>query len=197
MRRSVFFFCVGFALALLSPPGGAEMQRFRLIPEESQITTKIADPFGNAVDGALRLRQGEARGDLDRLQETASVSLVIDAASYNSNIGLRDQDVQEYYLEVQRYAVIRLDSAGVQEVARPRSAEEPWRITLKARLELHGVKKELTAPVRLVYQGNKIVAQGSFQILLDDFKIDVPRLLFMKAGNRIDVDFRIAGERLP
>jgi polyisoprenoid-binding protein YceI len=197
MRRSAFLFCVGFALGLLSPPAGAEVRRFHLIPDESQITAKIVDPFGNAVNGTLRLREGEARGDIDRLQETASVNLVIDAASFSSNIGLRDQDVQEYYLEVQRYGVIRLDSTGVQNVARPRSAEEPWQIILKARLELHGVKKDVTVPVRLVYQGNKIVAQGGFQILLEDFKIDVPRLLFMKAGNRVDVDFRIAGERLP
>jgi hypothetical protein len=78
-------------------PGLAEVQRFRLIPDESRIVTKIKDPFGNVVNGALRLRQGEAGGDIERLQEMSSVSLVIDTRSYNSNIGLRDQDVQEYY----------------------------------------------------------------------------------------------------
>jgi hypothetical protein len=46
------------------------------------------------------------------LQEGGSVSLVIDTASYNSNIGLRDQDVHEYYLDVEQYPVIRFDSAN-------------------------------------------------------------------------------------
>jgi YceI-like domain len=72
----------------------------------------------------MRVRQGKALGDIDRLQEVGSVSLVIDAKSYNSNIGLRDQDVQEYYLEVQQYPVIRFDSTGIQEIERPPSPED-------------------------------------------------------------------------
>ncbi|HEU4344372.1 MAG TPA: YceI family protein [Candidatus Binatia bacterium] len=183
--------------AVTLPPAYAELQLYRLSPDESQITTKIDDPFGNVVNGALRLRQGEARGDLDRLQETGSVSLVIDAASYNSNIGLRDQDVQEHYLEVQQYPVIRLDSAGIQTIERPQSPQEPWQITVRARLDLHGVQREVIVPVRVVYQGDKLIAQGSFRLSLEQFKITVPRLLFLKAGNQVQVDFRIVGERQP
>jgi hypothetical protein len=90
MRRGLRFIWI-LSLVLTSPsaPALAEVQRFRLIPDESQIVTKIKDPFGGIVNGALRVRHGEARGDIDRLQEVGSVSLVIDTRSYNSNIGLR------------------------------------------------------------------------------------------------------------
>jgi polyisoprenoid-binding protein YceI len=173
---SYFFLFTSFVLSLLSSSALAEVQRFRLDPKESQIATKTKDPFGNLVNGMFRLRQGEAWGDIDRLAETASVSLVIDASSYNSNIGLRDQDVQEYYLEVKQYPVIRLDSTGIQKSERPHSLNEPWQITLKGRLELHG---------------------GSFRLLLEEFNITVPRLLFLKSGNQVEVDFSIVGERQP
>ena len=173
------------------------MQRFRLTPDASQIRTTIDDPFGNVVNGTFKLRSGEARADMERLAETASVSLMIDAASYNSNIGLRDQDVQEYYLEVKQYPTIRFDSTGVVNTERPRSSTEPWLITLKGDLELHGVKKEILLPVRVFHQGSKIVAQGQFRLLLENFNIAVPRLLFAKAGNTVQVDFRIVGEHQP
>jgi polyisoprenoid-binding protein YceI len=192
-----FFFFLSFAIPFSVPPAFAELQRFGFSPEESQITTKVDDPFGNAVNGALRLRQGEARGDMDRLQETATVNLVIDAGSYNSSVGLRDQDVQEYYLEVQRYPVIRFDSAGIQKIERPPSSKEPWQITLRGRLDLHGVQREVILPLRLFYHGNKIVAEGRFRLLLEQFRISVPRLLFLKAGNEVQVDFRMVGERQP
>ena len=187
------------SLVLISPAASAlaEVQRFRLIPDESQIVTKIKDPFGGIVSGVLRVRQGEAGGDLDRLQEVGSVSLVIDTRSYNSNIGLRDQDVQEYYLEVQQYPVIRFDSTGIQKIERPRSPEDPWQITVRGRLEVHGVQREVLVPLRLIYQTNKITAQGNFQFVLEDFNIRVPTLLFLKAGNQVDVEFRIVGERQP
>jgi polyisoprenoid-binding protein YceI len=187
-------------LLLLTSPWAhvlAEIQSFRLIPDESQIITKIKDPFGNLVNGGLRLQQGEARGDIDRLQETGSVSLVIDTKSYNSNIGLRDQDVQEHYLEVQRYPVIRFDSTAVNNVERPHSSKDPWQITLRGRLDLHGVQREVIVPLRLSYRANKIIAQGNFGFVLEEFAIPVPKLLFLKAGNQVEVNFHIAGERQP
>jgi polyisoprenoid-binding protein YceI len=187
------------SLVLISPsaPALAEVQSFRLIHDESQIITKVKDPFGSTVNGALRVRQGEARGDIDRLQEVGSVSLVIDASSYNSNIGLRDQDIQEHYLEAQQYPVIRFNSTGIQKIERPQSPENLWQITVRGRLEIHGVQREVSVPVRLLYQTNKITAQGNFQFVLEDFNIRVPTLLFLKAGNQVDVEFRIVGERQP
>ncbi len=177
---SRFIWILSLVLTSPSAPALAEVQRFRLIPDESQIVTKIKDPFGGIVNGALRVRQGEARGDIDRLQEVGSVSLVIDTRSYNSNIGLRDQDVQEY-----------------QKIERPQSPEDLWQITVRGRLELHGVQREVIVPLRLLYQRNKIRAQGNFRFVLEDFNIRVPTLLFLKAGNQVDVEFRIVGERQP
>ena len=193
--RACFIWILSVVLASPSAPVLAEVQSFRLIPDESQIITKVKDPFGSIVNGAVRVRQGEARGDIDRLQEVGSVNLVIDSSSYNSNIGLRDQDVQEHYLEVQQYPVIRFSSTGIQKIERPQSPEDLWQITIRGRLELHGVQKEVIVPVRLLYQTNKITAQGNFRFVLEDFNIRVPTLLFLKAGNQVDVEFRIVGER--
>jgi polyisoprenoid-binding protein YceI len=198
MRRGwSFLWILSLVLIFPSAVALAEVQRFRLIPDESQIITKVKDPFGSIVNGVLRLRQGEARGDIDRLQEVGSVSLVIDASSYNSNIGLRDQDVQEHYLEVQQYPVIRFNSTGIQKIERPQSPEDLWQITVRGRLELHGVQREVIVPVRLLYQTNKITAEGNFELVLEDFNIRVPTLLFLKAGNQVDVEFRIVGDRQP
>jgi len=198
MRRgSCFIWILSLVLSSSSAPGLAELHHFRLIPDASEIITKIKDPFGGIVNGSLRIRQGEARGDIDRLQEGGSVSLVIDTASYNSNIGLRDQDVHEYYLEVEQYPVIRFDSTGIQKIERPRSPKDLWQITVRGRLELHGVQREVLVPIRLLYQTNKIIAQGNLRLVLEDFNIKIPTLLFLKAGNQVDVDFRIVGERQP
>ncbi|MGH8546993.1 MAG: YceI family protein, partial [Gammaproteobacteria bacterium] len=70
-------------------------------------------------------------------------------------------------------------------------------ITVRGRLQLHGVQREVLVPLRLFYQTNKIIAQGNLRLVLEDFNIRVPTLLFLKAGNQVDVDFRIVGERQP
>ncbi len=197
MRRLTYFLLALPLLLLHASSARADVQRFHLNPDASQVSATIDDPFGNRVTGTLRLARGEARGDPDRLAETASVSLVLDAASYKSNLGLRDQDVQDNYLEVKQYPVIRFDSTGVVKIEQPRSAADPWLITLNGELEFHGVKRAILVSIRLFYQTNKIVAQGQFPLLLEDYNIAVPRLLFLKTGNKVQVDFRIAGERQP
>jgi polyisoprenoid-binding protein YceI len=195
MRRLTCFLLLALWMLAHAPWTCADVQRFRLNPDTSEISATIDDPFGNRVEGALRLTRGEARGDPDRLAETAAVSLVIEASSYNSNLGLRDQDVQEYYLEAKQYPLIRFDSTGVVKSERPRSSSEPWLLTLKGDLELHGVKREIVVPIELFYQANKIRAQGQFPLLLEEFSLAVPRLLFLKTGNKVQVEFRIGGDR--
>ena len=75
--RGCFIWILSLVLVSPSAPALAEIQSFRVIPDESQIITKVKDPFGSIVNGALRVREGEARGDIDRLQEVATVRQVL------------------------------------------------------------------------------------------------------------------------
>jgi len=93
-RPSIYFLLLLAFLLIHGPSARADIQHFRLTPDASQIRTTVDDPFGKAVNGTFRLASGDARGDVERLAETASVSLTMDTSSYNSNIGLRDQDVR-------------------------------------------------------------------------------------------------------
>lgn len=173
----------------------AEVQRFRLKPEESRILTKIKDPFGNIITGSLRVREGEVSADPDRLKETGMVNLVLLATSYDSDLGLRDKTVREDYLEVQQYPTIRFSTVEVMKVERSAPVEKGWKMWVRGTLLLHGVRKEITVPVEVRDDGKKIAAQGRLQIHLEDFKMVVPSLLFLKAGNQVDVEFTIIGER--
>jgi len=172
----------------------AEVQHFRLKPEKSRILTKIKDPFGNSITGSLRLREGKASADPARLKETGTVNLILDATSYDSDLGLRDKSVREDYLEVQQFPTIRFSALEIVKVERFTSVEKGWKIWLRGTLLLHGVRKDITIPVEISDDGKKIVAQGHLQIRLEAFKIDLPSLLFLKAGNEVDVEFAIIGE---
>lgn len=172
--------------------------RFRLLPSESQILTLTTDPFGQTVTGELTLRDGEAGGRIEDLKGSGQVRVAIDAASYNSSLGLRDDDVQTYYLHVKDYPTITFVSGGIDEIREPSSSKEAWNLTIKGTLDLHGVKKEIRVPVRLTHQGRRITVEGSTRIFLKDFNISVPTLLFwFRAGDQVEVKFRFVGEQVP
>jgi len=186
---------IATALARLPTPALGEPIHFRLLPKESKVQTRIVDPFGQTVVGELTLREGEAQGQTDNLRSSGSVRLSIDAASYNSNLGLRDQDVQTYYLEVKDYPEIRFTSTGIEEIKEPKSPADPWQLTIKGILQLHGTKREIRVPVRLSYRERKITAEGNSKFALKDFNIAVPTLLFrFRSGDQVEITFRFVGE---
>ena len=190
----------GLLFASLWSPSLAqgELFRFRLLPKESQIETRVSGPFGGTVAGRFMLQEGEAQGDINDLKGTGWVRLNIDAASYDSNLALRDQDVQENYLEVKTYPAISFVSTGMEEVKKRIPFDAAWDLTIKGVLQLHGVKREIRVPVTLSFQGRKIVAEGSTRISLKEFNIAVPTLLFfIRAGDQVEVAFRLVGEHQP
>ncbi len=193
-RSSILILLLTLAPSLASE--ATEIVRFKLLPQESQILAKVPNPFG-IVDGKFTVREGEAKGDIQDLQGTGQVRITIDAASYNSNIGLRDEDVQENYLETEEFPVIVFTSTGIEEVKKSQSQEKAWEFTIKGVLKLHGVERELRVPVKLTYRGRKIAVEGSTRILLKDFNIDTPSIFFFRAGDNVNVSFHFVGEQQP
>lgn len=192
-----FFLTLTCTVSVAKSTASAQIELIHLLPGQSQIVSEIKDPFGNIITGVLRLRQGEARGDMNRLPQTGSVRAVVDAASYDSGLGVRDQDVQENYLEIGAYPDIVFESVEIQELQQRNATTNEWLFTIRGILELHGVKKAIRVPVRLVREKSKIQVEGAVQINLDDFSITVPRLFFWRAGDNVKVQFRIVGERQP
>lgn len=196
-----YLFLVAIVGLILTPSlsfAQGELLRFRLLPQESKILTEVLDPFGGIVKGEFALKEGEAQGRIGNLQDSGWVRLTIDAASYNSNLGLRDQDVQGGYLHVKDYPVIAFTSTGIDEIKEPKSPKEPWQLTVRGILDLHGVKREIRAPVSLTHQGGRILAEGSTKIFFKDFNITVPTLLFLfRSGEQAEVKFRFVGEQQP
>lgn len=196
-----YLFLVAIVGIILTPSlsfAQGELLRFRLLPQESKILTEVLDPFGGIVKGEFTLKEGESRGRIHDLEGSGSVRLTIDAVSYNSNLGVRDQDVQENYLEVRDYPIITFASTGVEGIREPRSPKEAWQLTIRGVLDLHGIKREIRVPVRLTHQEGRILAEGSTKIFFKDFNITVPTLLFLfRSGEQAEVKFRFVGEQQP
>ncbi|MFQ5990392.1 MAG: YceI family protein [Candidatus Methylomirabilales bacterium] len=193
-RLSILLLFFTLAPSLASEAG--ELIRFKLLPQESQILTQVPNPFG-IVKGKLTVREGVAEGHITDLQGTGRVRLTIDAASYNSNIRLRDNDVQENYLEVQQYPLIAFTSTGIENGKKIPSPEKAREFTIKGILELHGEKREIRVLVKLTQQGKRIIVEGKTRILFDDFNIATPVLLFIRSESHTAVSFRFVGEQQP
>ena len=175
-------------------PSAAEVIRFKLLPEESEILTEISHTFG-PVKGTFKLRKGEALGNPEDLQGSGQVRISIGTSTYDTGLAPRDEDVVENYLETDRYPEITFASVAIENVNPQVSIGGTWELIIRGRLKLHGHEKEVRIPVKLTRSGNRVIVEGSTTILLKDFNIAVPKLLFIRSGDRARVRFRFTAEQ--
>lgn len=60
--------------------------------------------------------------------------------------------------------------------------------TLNGTMSLHGVNKEMKAPVSFTVKSGKISAKANFALVLADFKVDIPSLVADKVAKQASIE---------
>jgi len=112
-------------------------------------------------------------------------SLRVNLSSFDSGNTNRDSNMLTY-LEAFNYP-------DVVFVSRDISIKGEYAY-VNGKLTLHGVTKEIEAKAKLSLDDG-FIASGTFNILLSDFGIERPALLFKKISNDIKIEYRIIGKK--
>ena len=95
-----------------------------------------------------------------------------------------DAALRDHVLETRKYPTITFKSRAVKAIARE---DGTFDVTVAGELDLHGVRREVTVPVTLAFQGDSLRASGTLQLRQRDFKI-AP---FSFAGGTVTVADRV------
>ncbi len=164
-----------------SAPAWANGVRFRVQPEASEVTFKATSRLMNA-DGRFHRLAGEVVVD-PKAPDNAKVTLVIEAASIDTGIGMRDNHLRsEDFFDVRQFPMITFESLRVEATGR--------RATVSGRLTLHGVTREIAVPVEVDLTEVALVATGEFVINRRDYGI-VYQSSLNPIGNEVRVAFTV------
>jgi len=139
-----------------------------------------------------------------RKVENSSVRLKVPAASLSvvdPGESEKDRkDVQatmagEKVLDVAKYPEITFTSTGVSAI---KPAAEGWELTLSGRLNLHGIEKAVSFPLRLRKEGEGLRAQGEVSLLQTDHGITPVKVAggTVKVKDRVKISFDILASKL-
>ena len=111
----------------------------------------------------------------------------VDLASLDTGIGMRDRQMRNSYLEVDRYPYAAFGGTIEQVTSLP---GEIFQVTTQGILGIHGVEQEraLTCNLATVNEGYR--ANCSFSVFLSDHDIEIPKLMFLKLNNEIRMDLK-------
>ena len=128
------------------------------------------------LDGPL---SGSTGGDDTELY------LEVDLASLDTGIGLRNRHMRDNYLEVEQYpyAAYRGRITAVQP-----GVDGGARVTASGTFTVHGVSREREISCDVSPAGAGYRARCAFQVLLSDHDIEIPKVMFLKLANDIQVE---------
>ena len=129
------------------------------------------DPETTAIESKLKMDES-----INSLSGEVLVSMV-DLKSDNDK---RDSHMMET-LETSKYAKAIFQIKDVKE------SKDGY--ILSGIMDFHGVKKDVEFNTNIKLDGNKVLMSGNGNILMTDFKIKPPKLLFLNVRDRVDLTF--------
>lgn len=133
--------------------------------------------------------------DSETLRETPSggtteMYFEVDLTSLDTGIGLRNRHMRDNYLEVAEYPYATY-AGTIDEVTA--TAPGQFRVNSLGTMAIHGREQPLSVACDVSELGDGYSITCSFQILLSDFAIKIPKVMFLKVADevRIELDFAV------
>lgn len=130
----------------------------------------------------------------------ASGKVIVGVASLETGIGMRDEHLRgEKYLDTAKFPTATFDIERVVSSDKPKVADgETANLVVAGKLTIHGVTREIEAPVTVVYKksipelaeyypGEVAAVRTSFDVKLADYGIERPQFLILKLDETIHV----------
>ena len=181
--HSLWLLCV-----VCASPALAEPTLYKLASPVSEIRFTVDAPL-DSIPGRSRALKGEAHWD--SVSGVGSGQFVVDLATFQTGIALRDRDLREEFFEVAQYpaATLTVERFVAQSLPQEGTA---GRLEAFGKLALHGVERPVRFPVRVVSSAlngrNVLSVSGGFEVAFADYRIKRPTALFLKLGKRAEVN---------
>ena len=116
----------------------------------------------------------------------------VDLTTVKTGIGLRDQHMRDQYLETDKHPKAVFEMIKVVEASQNMLEEQKAiELTVEGTFSVHGITKMITIPLTITYRkeseatraklpGDLLRIEGTWQILLSDYKIKRPQFVLLK-----------------
>ncbi len=180
--------------ALLSTVAQAGAQEYHVDREADNRVTFVSraaieefEGVTDRIDGYVLL--GQERLSAGSVRSETEFYFEVDLASLDTGISLRNRHMRDNYLEVAEFPYAALDGS----IATVSETAEGFRIEAIGRMAIHGVEQVVSVPCEVTEEGSGYRARCALQVLLSDYDIEIPRVMFLKLANEIQLrlDFHL------
>jgi len=121
--------------------------------------------------------------------DAKTVAFIISIRSFQFKKDLMQEHFNEKYIESDKYPNATYSGKINEDL--DLSKDGTYNVTSTGKLALHGQEKEITAPGTFTVKNGEATLQSEFPLLVKDFKIEIPQLLFQNISDTIDVKINV------
>mgnify|MGYP003659203476 CR=1 FL=1 len=146
--------------------------------------------YGN-VNFLSKASLNEFYGESDKLNGLIDLSqnlldFYVDLNTLDTGIGLRNKHMRDNYLETEDYPFAEFSGKMSSIPSLDPGTKEP--VTAIGSFKIHGVEREIEVKGTLMKNSNgDLELQAGFNILLSDYDIEIPKLVFYELAEKQEV----------
>lgn len=160
-------------------------------PARTSVEFSLGDVL-HTVHGVFKLKNGVIH--FNPANGNASGLVVIDAASGNSDNGVRDHRMNKNILETDRYAEITFTPDRVSgDVVLSGSCQ----VQVHGQFRIHGTDHEMTLPFQLQADAGQLTAATHFPVPYVKWGMKNPSTFMLKVNETVDINIHAAGRFTP
>lgn len=120
--------------------------------------------------------------------KTGAVQFSVPMKGFEFEKKLMQEHFNENYVESGKYPKAEFKGSVNNNGAVNYSKDGTYNVTVKGKLTLHGVTKDVEAPGTVKVSGGKLDAASTFNIQLSDYNISIPAVVKDKVSNAIKIN---------
>lgn len=128
------------------------------------------------IDGYLVYQGDDVTADSDLYFE-------VDLRTLDTGIGLRNRHMREDYLHTDRYPHAKFNGRIVE--ASPSGGKTS--VKVRGTMDIHGVQRPMEVKGSFSGSGDRLRIQTTFDVKLTDHKIEVPKFMFLKIDENMEL----------
>ena len=112
----------------------------------------------------------------------------VDLNSVKTGNGLRDRHMREDYLQTDKNQYTNIKGKISEAV---KVSETEYNIKAVTKMSIHGVTRDITIPGKIYKLQNGFKIKSNYSIKLTDYKIEIPKFMFLRLSEdiKLELDF--------
>lgn len=121
--------------------------------------------------------------------ETMMIDFYVDLNTLETGIRRRDRDMRSSYLETDKFPFAEFSGELMSEFDPTLTGAQE--VTAAGMFKIHGVEREIDVVGTLTSNGDSLQLDASWVVLLEDYNIDRPRVLFYELAEEQTINISI------